>query len=367
MKDESSGDAGRQLPFRSTDDPTKVRSLGPWLDPSAPDGDVVISSRVRIARNLSGFPFPKRASDPQRHEVIEAVRRAPWPDEIARGLIWVGMRDSSPHERELLVERHLVSRQFAQSDTPRAVAVSSDESLSVMVNEEDHMRLQVLLPGFRLGEAFDRVELLETSLEENLDLAFHSRWGYLTACPTNLGCGIRLSVMLHLPALRITNEIERVRRAAKDLHLAVRGFCGEGSESAGDFYQVSNQVTLGVSERELLEEFCQRIVPEVVEYERSSRTLLAERNSVLLDDRVFRALGILRSARMLGLEESMKLLSRLRMGSCLGRLDAVSLETVNRLFLMVQPAHLRTVAGLQLDDDQLREARATMVRKVLGG
>jgi len=279
----------------------------------------------------------------------------------------VNMAQTSPAERQLLVERHLVSRHFADSTLPRTVGVDAEETLSVMVNEEDHLRMQVLLPGFRLVEAYQRVRRLDEQLEESLDIAAHPRWGYLTACPTNVGCGIRLSVMLHLPGLRITNEIERVRRAAKDLHLAVRGFYGEGSESAGDFYQVSNQVTLGVSEDDLLDEFAQRVVPEVVAYERESRRLLAERNPTLLDDRVFRSLGVLRSARMLGLEESMKLLSRLRMGLCLRRLDAVPMETINRLFLMVQPAHLRTVAGLELNDDQLREARATMVRKILGG
>ncbi|MBM4105352.1 MAG: protein arginine kinase [Phycisphaerae bacterium] len=350
-----------------TGDAGDLRSGGPWLDAGSPDGDVVISSRVRLARNLSGFPFPRRATAPQAREVIEAVRRAAWPDDLASGLIWVGMNDASAHERDLLVERHLISRQFAQNEAPRSVAVSADESLSVMVNEEDHLRMQVLLPGFRLVEAYQRVRRLDEQLEESLDIAAHPRWGYLTACPTNVGCGIRLSVMLHLPGLRITNEIERVRRAAKDLHLAVRGFYGEGSESAGDFYQVSNQVTLGISEDDLLAEFAERVVPEVVAYERESRRLLAERNATLLDDRVFRSLGVLRSARMLGLEESMKLLSRLRMGLCLRRLDAVPMETINRLFLMVQPAHLRTVAGLDLNDDQLREARATMVRKILGG
>jgi len=342
-----------------------LRTTGPWLEPAAPEGDVVISSRVRLARNLSGFPFPKRASDPQRHEVLEAVRRTPFPETLASGLIWVGMHQSSPHERDLLVERHLISRQFAQTESPRAVAVSGDESLSVMVNEEDHLRIQILLPGFRLVEAFDRVRLLEEHLEDSLDLAFSPRWGYLTACPTNVGCGIRLSVMLHLPGLRITNEIERVRRAAKDLHLAVRGFYGEGSDTAGDFYQVSNQVTLGVSETDLLEEFSERIVPEVIAYERASRALLVDRSPLLLDDRVFRALGVLTSARMLGLEEAMKLLSRLRMGICLERISGIHLATVNRLFLMVQPAHLRTVAGLDLDDDQLREARANLVRNTL--
>jgi protein arginine kinase len=338
---------------------------GPWLETAAPEGDVVISSRVRLARNLSGFPFPKRASDPQRLEVLEAVRRSAWPSDLATGLMWVALNRSSPHERDLLVERHLISRQFAKGEAPRAVAVSADESLSVMVNEEDHLRLQVLLPGFRLVEAFDRVRLLEEHLEDSIDLAFDTRWGYLTACPTNVGCGIRLSVMLHLPGLRITNEIERVRRAAKELHLAVRGYYGEGSETSGDFYQVSNQVTLGVSEQDLLSELSDRIVPEVIAYEREARRMLAERSPVLLDDRVFRAWGVLTAARSLGLEESMKLLSRLRMGICLGRIGEVPIGTVNRLFLMVQPAHLRTVAGLELDDDALREARANLVRNTL--
>lgn len=339
------------------------RLPGLWLLSEGPEQDVVVSSRMRLARNLSDHAFKSRLREGEAERLESHLREV--LGELGDGLQYVSMNALQPTEREVLFERHLISAEHVHDKNPRGVAFTNDGMTSVMVNEEDHLRLQVLLPGFRLVEAFDRVRLLEEHLEDSVDLAFDSRWGYLTACPTNVGCGIRLSVMLHLPGLRITNEIERVRRAAKELHLAVRGYYGEGSETSGDFYQVSNQVTLGVSEQHLLSEFSDRIVPEVIAYEREARRMLAERSPILLDDRVFRAWGVLTSARSLGLEESMKLLSRLRMGICLGRIGEVPIGTVNRLFLMVQPAHLRTVAGLELDDDALRESRANLVRNTL--
>jgi len=236
----------------------------------------------------------------------------------------------------------------------------------VMINEEDHLRMQIIAPGFQLPEIFEKLNDVDDKIESRLDYAFSPRWGYVTACPTNVGTGIRFSVMMHLPALKMTNEIERVRRAAKDLHLAVRGYYGEGTESAGDFYQVSNQVTLGRSEEEILKEFQDIIVPRIIEYEHQSRKILADRSAPVLDDRVHRALGALRGARLLGAEEAMKLLSRVRLGIHLGRLTGISVETVNELFLQVQPAHLKMHAGSELDPEELREARANLVRKRLG-
>lgn len=333
--------------------------------PDGPDADVVASSRVRLARNISGYPFVNRSTDAQRRQVVALLRRVVLPQALAPSLLWLDLDRTPPRERQLLVERRLISRQLAEGDAARAVAYSDDGSVSVMVNEEDHIRLQVVLPGLQLEEALRRADAVDDAIEGCVDFAFDRRWGYLTACPTNVGCGIRVSVMVHVPALRITNEIERVRRAARDLNLAIRGFYGEGSEGAGDFFQVSNQVTLGCCEADLLEQFRASIVPRLIEYERQARRLLLKQSTSSLDDRLHRALAVLRNARLLGAEEALKLLSRVRMGTLMGRLTDVDLQAVNRLFLLVQPAHLQDAAGRDLTPDELRERRALVVRTAL--
>jgi protein arginine kinase len=338
---------------------------GPWSGTEGPDGDVVISCRSRLARNIAGFPFVSRASDAQRREVMNLARQVLLSDDVDGAMIWVDLTDAPDVDRRLLFERHLISKHHVENDIERGVAVSGDESFGVMVNEEDHLRMQVIAPGLQLAAVHARIDAIDDAIEAKLDYAFSSRWGYLTACPTNVGTGIRFSVMLHLPAMKITNEIERVRRAAKDLHLAVRGYHGEGTESAGDFYQISNQVTLGRSEEEIIEELDDSIIPRIVEYERQARSVLVRKNATLLDDRVNRALGVLQSARLLGVEEAMKLLSRIRLGIHLDRLDCVPAGEINRLFLQIQPAHLQLAAGSELGADELRQARATLVRETL--
>lgn len=345
----------------------RLNDNGPWLGEEGPDSDIVVSSRVRLARNLAGVPFVNRASDADRNEVVGMVRRTPLFASDGGSLLWMEMEDLTLRDRQLLAERHLISKQFADADAPRGVAVSKDESLSVMVNEEDHLRVQTLWTGSALEEAHKRVAAINEELESYLDFAFSPRWGFLTACPTNVGCGVRFSVMLHLPALRITDELERVRRAAKDLQLAVRGFHGEGTESTGDFFQVSNQITLGVSEEDLLDAFANEVVPRLVDYERSARNLLLEKRRETLEDRVHRAMGVLQSARLLDANEAINLLSRIRVGIALGLLDSPPVRDVHRLLLHVQPAHLCSITGISLDDeDAARAARAQMVRKTLG-
>jgi protein arginine kinase len=324
------------------------------MSADGPHSDVVVSCRVRLARNIAGYPFAARASEAQRHEVMRVARRILLDSSLAEDMQWYDLKQATDQDRRLLVERHLISKNLAESEIERGVAISGDETLSVMVNEEDHLRMQLLASGLRIPEVYDRLNQVDDTIESHVDYAFSRRWGYLTACPTNVGTGIRYSVMMHLPALKITNEIDRVRRAAKDLHLAVRGYYGEGSESAGDFYQISNQVTLGLSEDELRRELQDRILPRIIEYEHHARRVLAERNRTLLDDRTQRALAVLRSARLLGLEEAMKLLSRVRLGLHLGRLPDTDPTVVNQLFLLVQPAHLQRHMNRDLDADELR-------------
>ncbi len=342
---------------------------GEWLRGSGPNSETVLSSRVRLARNLAGFPFVNKASGRQRHEVLEACRGQIMSGRLADNVLWVPLDQSPPLDRQLLVERHLISRQHAakSNDTPRAVAIDADETFAIMVNEEDHMRVQVLRSGMQLDEAYDQAQRIDDVLEEKLDLAYSRRFGYLTACPTNVGTGIRVSVMLHLPALKLLGDIDKVKRAARDMHLAVRGLFGEGSDALGDLYQVSNQTTLGKAEQEILGDFQHTVVPQIIAYEQQARQSLAKQRPDHLDDKIYRAWATLTNARVIGTEEVLQLLSHVRLGVNLGRLETVDIRTINELFLLTQPAHLQKVVGQSLDPAARRVARATLLRQRLGG
>lgn len=342
---------------------------GEWLRGAGPQSEIVISSRVRLARNLAGFPFVGRANQAQRHEILDHCRSEVMRGQLGDGLLWVDLAKSTPLDRQLLVERHLISRQHANAgdDLPRSVAIGADETFAIMVNEEDHLRIQVLRSGMQLAEAFEQTSQIDDLLEEHMDFAYSPRFGYLTACPTNVGTGIRVSVMLHLPALRLTGEIEKVRRAARDMRLAVRGLFGEGSDALGDLYQVSNQTTLGRSEQELLMEFQQAVVPQIIAYEQQARQALVQQREAQLDDKVWRAWALLTNARMLSAEEVLSLLSHLRLGINLGRITKVDIPTINELFLLMQPAHLQKLSGSEMPPPKRREVRATLIRRRLAG
>jgi protein arginine kinase len=344
-----------------------TRHAGEWLRGSGPQSDIVISSRVRFARNLAGYPFVNRAQKRQREEVLDRCRQQIMDGPVSEDTIWVDLNQSAELDRQLLVERHLISRQHAQAgeDIPRGVAVGASETVSIMVNEEDHLRIQVLRSGMQLGEAFDQINAIDDALEDRLEFAHSRRFGYLTACPTNVGTGIRVSVMLHLPALKLTGEIEKVRRAAKDMHLAVRGMFGEGSEALGDLYQISNQTTLGRGEQEILADFQHTVVPQIIAYEQQARQALLRQRPTLLDDRIWRAWAILAHARVARTDEVLSLLSHLRLGVNLERIDCVDIRTLNELFLLTQPAHLQKIAGREMDAATRSQARATLLRQRL--
>jgi len=350
-----------------------------WLKGEGPSNDVVLSSRVRLARNLAGLPFTTVATRDDRELVLTRVEGRLEAIKLGDRPLWVDLRRTDVNDGRLLVERQLISaallagrrrtasgRADREQDPRGVVASLPDERCAVMINEEDHIRIQSLRSGFDLGEALRAADSLDDALEETLDYAFHPRLGYLTACPTNIGTGARFSVMLHLPGLAMTGELERAKRAAHDMSLAVRGFYGEGTESSGDFYQISNQTTLGRSEGMLLDELARDIVPQIIEYERSSRRKLLETQRPLLDDGVHRALGLARSARLMSSEEAMGLLSRIRLGLVLGLIDGPSLDTVHSLMLLVQPAHLELWNGSPLDQSGRRGARASLMREQLG-
>jgi protein arginine kinase len=346
-----------------------IDHAGEWLRGSGPHSEVVISSRIRLARNLAGFPFVNQSNQRQRHEIVELCKQRITNKRIADNVLWVSMHDALPIDRHLLVERHLVSKPFAseKNDTPRGVAVGIDETFAIMVNEEDHLRIQVLRSGLQLSEAFGQINRIDDVLEEHLEYAFSRRFGYLTACPTNVGTGIRISVMLHLPALKLTGEIDKVKRAARDMHLAVRGMFGEGTEASGDLFQISNQTTLGKAEQELLADFEHTVVPQIIAYEQQARHALLKQREAQLDDKIYRAWGTLTHARVIGTDEVLSLLSLVRLGVHLGRLERIDNRTVNELFLLTQPAHLQKLAGRDMDPAQRRIERANMLRQRLGG
>ncbi|MCC6284662.1 MAG: protein arginine kinase [Phycisphaerales bacterium] len=353
------------------------RSRAGWLRGDGRLSDVVLSSRVRLARNIAGFAFPNRAGRADRARVLELAKARILGAGFTERLLWVDLHHAAAIDRTLLVERHLISKQHAKGklgpssggpDEPRGVAIAlPEESMSIMVNEEDHLRVQVMRPAFDLAEAYHAADAADDRLEEALDIAFSPRFGYLTACPTNVGTGARFSVMLHLPGLKLTGEIDKVKRAAGDMSLAVRGFYGEGSEAVGDLYQLSNQTTLGKSEGVLLHEMEQEIVPRVVEYERIARRQLLERRAEILADQAFRALGTVTHARILSSDESMDCLSRIRLGAVLGLLPGLDQQHVNQLMLFIQPAHLQRLAGREMNQAERRVARADVLRRELSG
>jgi protein arginine kinase len=344
-----------------------TQHAGEWLRGSGPMSEIVISSRIRLARNIAGFNFLSRCTRHQRQALEAKVRQVILESGVAPQIFYVDLEQAPEVDRQLLVERHLISKPHAAAEGARGVAIGENETVSIMVNEEDHLRLQVLRSGLQLHEAWDQITRVDDALESKLDFAFHPRFGYLTACPTNVGTGIRVSVMLHLPALKLTGEIEKVFRAAKDLKLAVRGLFGEGTEATGDFYQISNQTTLGRAEEEIIEDFGKLVIPKIIDYEHHARKTLLSEKAIALEDKVNRALGLLRSARLMATDETLLLLSHLRMGVHLGRVKDVDLRTINELFLLTQPAHLQKMQGKKLEGDIRRAARADFIRARLNG
>lgn len=349
-----------------------------WLKGEGDSSEVVLSSRVRLARNLAGFPFPPHASPSDRAQILEICRRsidAAGAIEEGTTMRWIDLREAPPIERRLLVERQIMSRQHDRgryangeggTDSPRGVAVyEPDERVSVLVNEEDHLRLQVIHAGLSLTTCLSEANELDDKIESIVDYAFHPRFGYLTACPTNVGTGLRLSVMVHLPALKITGELEKVRNAANDMGLAVRGIYGEGSQAAGEFYQISNQVTLGKSDEMLLHEIEGQVVPTIVRYEKHARLHLLNDQSSLLEDRVYRSLGALRHARMMQAEEALEHLGLVRLGILMGLIEDIELTRIHTLLLQVQPGHLQATLGQRLSQAQRRVARASLIRERL--
>ncbi len=338
---------------------------GGWME-SGPSEGPAISSRVRLARNLRDTIFPGWASKEVRNQVWNEVVSAFDKLEKSETFLRWRMDELEPLDRELLFERHLISGELAERQEGSGVFVSEDECRAVMVNEEDHLRLQSLQPGLSLQEALATAEALDDALEQNLSYAFSSKLGYLTACPSNLGTGMRASVMLHLPGLCLIDEVNPVMNAVSKIGLAVRGLWGEGSEAAGHMFQISNQITLGKTETEIIEHL-EQIVLEVIEHEKNARLRLLDSQEVKVHDHIGRAYGVLANAALMSSGEALDLLSSIRMGIDLGLLPDIKRQDIDQLFIQTHPAHLQKEAGETLSSEERDMKRAQLIRHFLGG
>ena len=365
------------------------KNINEWFDGTGPLSDIVISSRIRLARNIAGYKFLGRCSTAEKAEILEKLKEVLMSLDLGDKIFYISVDKAPILDRHFLVERHLISRHHAFSKGPRGVVIAEREFFTGMINEEDHLRLQVLKGGLQLSDCAEQINRIDDMIEKKIDYAFSSRYGYLTACPTNLGTGIRVSVMLHLPALKITGQIEKFLNATRDMNLAVRGLFGEGTEAAGDFYQLSNQATLGVSEAEIVSRFEKVVIPEIVEYENAARKQLLFKNSDMLDDKISRAMALLKSAHLISSQEALFLLSHLRLGINMhermgastpaidrlctiseGENDAgnpqrLSIATINRLFMLTLPAHLQLNYGKPLDPTHRDALRAKIIHSAL--
>ncbi|MCP3918155.1 MAG: protein arginine kinase [bacterium] len=350
--------------------------VGAWLSSEGPESDVVVSCRVRLARNVEGYPFIACLEPGQAVELSDRLRQGLFEARIDGETWWQPLAEAGSVLRLLLHERNLVSREMAPTEggqipPGRAVAFGKTETVSVMVNEEDHVRLQAMAAGFDLDLAWHRAQVLDRYLEQQVPYAHTKQLGYLTGCPTNVGTGLRASVMLHLPALSmVRSELEKVFTAAQRTGLAVRGMHGEGSRAAGDLYQISNQVTLGRSESQLIDDL-RALVPCIVEFERKLRTALLDEQLTPLKDRISRSLGMLRTARAMPTDGALAHLSNLRLGLHMQLVDAASIDTLNELGVQVQRGHIQALTQGEIGEELLEvstrdKLRASYLRSRLG-
>lgn len=340
----------------------RMKDLLPgWLHGPAPEGDVVVSSRIRLARNLQGYSFPHQADERALEAVITKVENAL----KKTGFTLKRLDGMAQGERLLLVEQYLISPDLLKNPSHRGVMLNQDQTVAIMLNEEDHIRIQSILPGLALHEAWAAANHIDDVLEAKVDYAFAEKVGYLTTCPTNVGTGLRASVMLHLPALHMVDQVKKVLSVLPHVGFSVRGIYGEGTESTGNLYQISNQVTLGLSEDEIIGKIIS-VTKQVIDQERSAReALLAKESRLQLEDRVYRAYGVLSEARLISSEEAFRLWDNVLLGVNLGLIPEVSAEQINELFFLIRPAILQHLVGKDLAPHERDYYRAEIIRKHL--
>lgn len=341
--------------------------MSSWYIDKGPKGDVVMSSRVRLARNLADYPFPIKMSKEQEFSIINELKRSVGKIENVTGkLFFLDMDELNPVERLAFVEKHLVSPEFIDIKRKKGVIIDPEEKTSIMINEEDHIRIQSMAPGLQLDTVLERCMKIDDAFEQSLSFAYDMNYGYLTSCPTNVGTGLRASVMLHLPALTITGHIKAILDACGKLGMAVRGLYGENSEASGNLYQISNQVTLGYSEIEIIRNL-NGIILQIIEQEKGLEGELHRQNPYRLEDRIYRAKGVLENARILTTEEGMKVISDIRMGISMELITDIKIETLNEIMVAIQPANLQKFEGRLLSADERDVKRAEIAKRIIAG
>ncbi|MDD4981000.1 MAG: protein arginine kinase [Candidatus Omnitrophica bacterium] len=335
-----------------------------WLKDTGPYSDIVISSRIRLARNLDKAPFPHWADKKQGEQAMATIKEALDNIPSLKKSLFLKLTDLDNIDKQFLVERHLMSLEHAQKTDSKAVVIDEEERIAIMINEEDHLRMQYMQSGLNLFDAWDNLNKIDDSLTQGLTFAFLPEWGYLTACPTNAGTGMRGSVMLHLPALVMAGQINRVLAALAKLSFTTRGLYGEGTQATGNFFQISNQVSLGHSESEIIENI-NAIINQIITQEKQAREVMLFKNKAALEDRVNRSVGILKSAHIITSQETIELLSLVRLGSDVGIIKELSRSAINELFIITQPAHLQKLENKKLTSQERDVKRADLIREKL--
>ncbi|MFH1478689.1 MAG: protein arginine kinase [Candidatus Omnitrophota bacterium] len=339
-----------------------LHSQGEWLRSTGPNSDIVISSRIRLARNLAKYPFSHWASKKEQEEVLNICKEAINSSKKIKNSLYLDIGKLDTVDRQFLVERHLMSKEHSVDADNKGLCIGDREVVSIMINEEDHMRIQVMKSGFDLRDALYIINDVDDELSSIIEYAFSINFGYLTACPTNTGTGMRASVMLHLPSLVMTKQIGKVLQAITKLSLTARGLYGEGTEASGNFFQISNQVSLGQKEEDIIDNI-ERIIKQIVDHEHSAREALLSQNRAVLEDRIFRAYGTLKSAYIITSNETIDLLSLVRLGVDLNLLKEVDRALINELFIVTQPAHLQKNEKKKLSPNLRDVKRAELIRE----
>lgn len=343
-----------------------LRQDSEWLRGTGPNADIVMSSRTRLARNIDKIPFSNRADKRSLDDILLQVEEAVKGIALLKGSTFFRLKDLGEVDRLLLVERHLMSPEHAKDVEYKALVVDPKEIVSIMINEEDHLRIQVLQSGLNLRECWRIVDQIDTEFSKRIPYAFSAKWGYLTACPTNAGTGLRGSIMLHLPALVFSGQINKILQAIAKLGLNIRGLYGEGTEATGNVFQVSNQSSMGMTEEELIDNI-DRIINQTLAREESTRNSLMAKSKEALVDRISRAHGTLKSAHIISSIETVTLLSAIRLGVDLGIIKNLDRKMLNELFILTQPAHLQKLEGKVLTSNERDVKRADLIREKLKG
>lgn len=339
-----------------------IHQSAEWLRASGPLSDIVVSSRIRLARNVAGYAFSQKIKPAKQAELIDNVEQAVKKSADIKDALYLRYNGLTELDRQFLWERHLISREHATEKGDKAVALTPNEVVSLMILEEDHLRLQAFRSGFNLADAWKIVAEIDNQLEKNLDYSFSATLGYLTACPTNVGTGLRASCMLHLPGLVLTKQVQKVLQALSKLNLAVRGLYGEGTQATGNLFQFSNQITLGQREEEIIDNL-ECVIRQVVEHEKEARRYLTQKKKAKFEDQIWRALGALKSARSISSQEATQLISLVQLGFHTKMIHAdLTIQDLNLLFLLIQPAHLQKMSQTPLDATERDVQRAELIR-----